>query len=161
MTVWLRGQKYHFYDDPDCMIWVKPALLPRCCVHGQHALTMIISAWWLRTSSRVGKQDSKNSTATLDRWKLLSRCGIADSSKHEVVIQTKSASHPTVAFDVIPVTRENMQLQQKYKLMPKMARFLHCFVFRPKRCSGYSQLDFPVHASLLLGNGLGGLICER
>ena len=37
--------------------------------------TMIISAWWLRTSSKFSGKNSQKSTGTLNYRKILSRCG--------------------------------------------------------------------------------------
>ena len=37
--------------------------------------TMIISAWWFRTSSKFNGREFKEFTGTLDHWNLLCRCG--------------------------------------------------------------------------------------
>ena len=42
-------------------------------------ITMIISAWWLRTSSKFSGQEFEETTGTLDHRKLLSRCGFLQS----------------------------------------------------------------------------------
>ena len=42
-------------------------------------ITMIISAWWLRTNSKFSGQEFKKSLGTLDHRKLLSRCGLLQS----------------------------------------------------------------------------------
>ena len=47
-----KGKSICFYDDPDCMTWVPLAPWLRCCVRG---FTMIVSARWLRKSSKFSE----------------------------------------------------------------------------------------------------------
>ena len=57
--------------------------------------TMIISAWWLRTSSIFSGQELEEIHRNMDHWKLLSRCGfLQPRSRH---CNEKCADRPIVS----------------------------------------------------------------
>ena len=65
--------------------------------------TMIIYAWWLRTTANSVDKKSKDATGTLDFWKLLNWCGFLQARSSQC--NEKQVNGPTVSAWQCPVTR--------------------------------------------------------
>ena len=70
------------YDDSDCIIVVSTPILVSSLRSWIRRFTMIISVWWLRTSSKTTWEEVKRQLRSLENGQLLSGCGFVQSIAH-------------------------------------------------------------------------------
>ena len=66
--VWPNGLRRRFYDDSDRRIMSSTRTLVTLLRPWIRRFTIIISAWWLRTSSKFRWEEVKTSTGKLGKW---------------------------------------------------------------------------------------------
>ena len=67
-AAWPNGQRRRFYDDSDRRIMSSTRTLVTLLRPWIRRFTIIISAWWLRTSSKFTWEEVKTSTGKLGKW---------------------------------------------------------------------------------------------
>ena len=74
--------KASFFDDSDLMIISSTRTLVTLLRPWIRRFTIIISAWWLRTSSKFMWEEVKRQPESLENGQLLSGCGFVQSIAH-------------------------------------------------------------------------------
>ena len=81
-AVWPRGLRRRFYDDSDHMIMSSTRTMVELLRPWIRRFTIIISAWWLRTSSKFMWEEVKRQQESLENGQLLSGCGFVQNIAH-------------------------------------------------------------------------------
>ena len=89
---WPKRLRRRFYDDSDRMIWGSTRTLVTLLLPFIKRFKMIISTWWLQTSSKFVWKEVKRQPESLERGKL--QAGENDSSKIKTpssIVQNENA----------------------------------------------------------------------